>query len=606
MSYTKLDNPGYMHGSDALIEGTVSADKLTGFMNDDTIIGGDDNDVINGDSSDYYELSNPDAPGNSGSHSNGRWNLFSGSNANSSNGASKKDAKQNGNNGNNGNANAEPGTFELDSAAEITVYRDVSNLDPTMTYTISFDLAPHSNGAGSSKTLDVYWDGVLLDTITVQGNGKSNSTPTTYSYEVPIINDDARLTFNGNGASQSSSGVVSNIKLQATVPDFDEQVHGGNDLLDGGDGDDIINGGAGDDVLIGGKGADDLDGGAGDRDIASFKESDGRVYVNLGTGVGLWNDAAGDTYTNIEFVHGSDFNDRIIGDDGVNRLVGNDGDDSISGGGDNDILIGGNGADILDGGSGSRDVADYSWSNVGVDVNLTTGLGSGGDAEGDTLSKIEYVYGSFFDDELTGDGSTNRLVGDFGDDMLFGAGGNDILIGGAGADALDGGEGTRDAAEYGDADAGVGVNLATGGFAGEALGDTYTSIEFVYGSDYNDEIIGDDAINRLVGEAGDDVLSGAGGNDYLLGMSGNDTMMGGAGNDVFLYTEAFGDDVITDFEFGAGRTDRIWLDDLGVTNFDDLALSNGTNGAVIDMGALGTITLEGVDFNDLVADDFIF
>ncbi|MGI9366862.1 MAG: calcium-binding protein, partial [Rhizobiaceae bacterium] len=245
-------------------------------------------------------------------------------------------------------------------------------------------------------------------------------------------------------------------------------------------------------------------------------------------------------------------------------------------------------------------------SNEGVFVNLTTGKGSGGHAEGDELAKIEYVYGSFFDDVLFGNDAVNRLVGDLGDDALYGASGNDILIGGLGADHLDGGEGSRDAAEYGNAQAGVGVNLETGGFAGEADGDTYEGIEFVYGSDFNDDIIGDSQVNRLVGEDGDDTLNGAEGNDYLLGMSGNDILIGGDGNDVFLYKSAFGDDVIMDFEFGAGRTDRIWLDDLGVSSFEELVMSDSGDGAIIDMGDMGTITLSNVTVGELVADDFIF
>jgi Ca2+-binding RTX toxin-like protein len=603
MGYTKVDNPEYVHGGETLIEGTESADTLTGFTTDDTIVGGAGNDVINGDSSDHYELESADSLAYSGTYTNGRWGLFDEFNGWKHEGSALIEVQKSGLIGTTPSGQV---IFELDSTENSEIYRDITDLNPSHTHTVSFDFSARPRVAEDSNTIEIYWDGVLLDTITADGRGLKNFEWTNYSYDVPVSDSDARLTFKGVGDSDSLGGMVSNITVVASNPAFDLQIDGGNDLLIGGLGDDTINAGAGDDVLIGGAGADIMDGGAGDRDIASFKESDGRVYVNLDKGVGLWNDAAGDTYANIEFVHGSGFDDQIIGDGSVNRLVGNDGDDTISGGGGNDILIGANGADILDGGSGNRDVADYSWSNEGVDVNLATGVGSGGDAEGDTLSKIEFLYGSFFDDVLTGNDAANRLVGDFGDDMFFGAGGNDILIGGEGADALDGGEGNRDAAEYGGANAGVGVNLVTGGFAGEALGDTFAGIEFVYGSDFADNIMGDDGINRLVGEAGDDVLNGAGGNDYLLGMSGNDTLIGGAGDDVFLYTAAFGNDTITGFEAGLGRTDRIWLDDLGFSSFEDLALSDGEFGAVVDLGSLGTITLEKIDFNDLVADDFIF
>ena len=45
------------------------------------------------------------------------------------------------------------------------------------------------------------------------------------------------------------------------------------------------------------------------------------------------------------------------------------------------------GADTLIGGAGT-DFADYSASLTGVDVNLATGTGLGGDAQGDTLSRF--------------------------------------------------------------------------------------------------------------------------------------------------------------------------------------------------------------------------
>jgi hypothetical protein len=51
------------------------------------------------------------------------------------------------------------------------------------------------------------------------------------------------------------------------------------------------------------------------------------------------------------------------------------------------------GADRLDGGTGV-DTVIYGDSNVGVGVNLATGYGYGGTAEGDTLIGIENVLGS--------------------------------------------------------------------------------------------------------------------------------------------------------------------------------------------------------------------
>ena len=71
-------------------------------------------------------------------------------------------------------------------------------------------------------------------------------------------------------------------------------------------------------------------------------------------------------------------------------------------------------------------------------VSLTSGSGSGGHAQGDTLATIENLTGSGHGDTLTGDANANTLRG---------AGGNDTLVGLAGADVLDGGAGT-DTASY--------------------------------------------------------------------------------------------------------------------------------------------------------------
>jgi Ca2+-binding RTX toxin-like protein len=139
------------------------------------------------------------------------------------------------------------------------------------------------------------------------------------------------------------------------------------------------------------------------------------------------------------------------------------------------------------------------------------------------------------------------------------------------------------------------------------MGDTFVSIENVYGSLFDDTIIGDNANNRLVGNDGNDTLSGAGGIDYLLGGTGNDRMSGGSGADVFLFEGQFDNDVITDFWAGTGRTDRIWLVNQGVSNWSDLQTTMSQHGSdlVISLDH-GSITLENISMADLVADDFIF
>ncbi|MEM6666036.1 MAG: hypothetical protein AAF638_06490, partial [Pseudomonadota bacterium] len=90
-----------------------------------------------------------------------------------------------------------------------------------------------------------------------------------------------------------------------------------------------------------------------------------------------------------------------------------------------------------DGPGGSLELtASYANSDVGVVINLATGTGANGDAQGDVLSQIEFVVGSDQTDQLSGDFRDNRLDGGIGFDSLFGAAGSDTLIGGEGDDTL--------------------------------------------------------------------------------------------------------------------------------------------------------------------------
>src|SRR5262245_22501771 len=218
----------------------------------------------------------------------------------------------------------------------------------------------------------------------------------------------------------------------------------------------------------------------------------------------------------------------------ADSLGGTSGDDQINGSLGNDTLKGLGGADRLDGGRGI-DTAFYGDSAAGVTVNLATGRGFFGSAEGDTLISIENVYGSAYWDFIVGDGNRNELHGATGSDSLFGGAGDDLLFGeqdgddltgGAGADRLIGGDGF-DGAFYNDSPVGVFVSLLTNTAAhGDAEGDTFDSIERVVGSAFADNLWGDDGNNTLGGLNGDDFLVGAGGDDQMFGGFGRDRMFG--------------------------------------------------------------------------------
>ncbi|WP_449441071.1 retention module-containing protein [Pseudomonas migulae] len=135
------------------------------------------------------------------------------------------------------------------------------------------------------------------------------------------------------------------------------------------------------------------------------------------------------------------------GDNVINAGDGNDvltagaGNNELHGDAGNDLLYSGAGNDLLDGGTG-LDTASYLHATAGVKVDLSllgaqNTLGAGTD----TLTAIENLTGSNFDDTLTGDNHNNIITGGLGNDVLNGGGGDDLLIGGLGNNTLTGGAG---------------------------------------------------------------------------------------------------------------------------------------------------------------------
>ncbi|KQS88430.1 MULTISPECIES: M10 family metallopeptidase [unclassified Rhizobium] len=215
----------------------------------------------------------------------------------------------------------------------------------------------------------------------------------------------------------------------------------GDDVVEGLGGDDTLSGEDGDDRLDGGSGADNLWGGNG-TDTASYLSATAGVIASLSSPGANTGDAAGDTYSLIENLAGSNYADFLYGTGGNNRIVAYDGNDTVKGysGNDellgldgNDILIGGIGADYMSGGNG-RDTASYDGAGSGVIANLSSPGGNTGEATGDTYNSIENMIGSGFNDELYADNDDNNINGGGGDDLIKGYNGNDVLTGGTGDD----------------------------------------------------------------------------------------------------------------------------------------------------------------------------
>lgn len=248
---------------------------------------------------------------------------------------------------------------------------------------------------------------------------------------------------------------------------------------------------------------------------------------------------------------GSAADDVVRGSAADEAVIGWQGSDILRAGAGDDILIGGAGHDSLHGGAG-QDTADYSASGEGVAIDLATGEGRGGDAEGDTLHDIEHVVGSGQGDRLAGDAAANELSGAAGDDTLLGGAGSDALHGGFGDDRLDGGAGDdRLAGHRGDdvLAGGTGQDRLSGGDGRDQLaggaGDDFVMAgsgdDRASGGDGDDTIHGGAGDDLLAGDAGTDTLLGGGGDDTLLAGGDGDTLIGGAGRDTVAYEHDLAD-----------------------------------------------------------------
>ncbi len=111
------------------------------------------------------------------------------------------------------------------------------------------------------------------------------------------------------------------------------------------------------------------------------------------------------------------------------------GNDLVRGEDGDDLFMIGSGDDTIEGGAGI-DTASYDGAAGGVLVDMTDQTRNAGWATGDTLTGVEKLVGSAFDDVLIADGATTHLDGGVGNDVLRDDGGLQILTGGLGADTF--------------------------------------------------------------------------------------------------------------------------------------------------------------------------
>jgi len=105
--------------------------------------------------------------------------------------------------------------LELDSSGESSVYQDLETSPGT--YFLSFAFSPRPTVAVNS--IQVFWNGSLLDTVNASGTGLADTQWITHTYTVTATENTTRLQFTGNGPSDSLGEYVDNVMVGSNVPE---------------------------------------------------------------------------------------------------------------------------------------------------------------------------------------------------------------------------------------------------------------------------------------------------------------------------------------------------------------------------------------------------
>lgn len=370
-------------------------------------------------------------------------------------------------------------------AANTVDGNDTFTVDPSVAIGVTVN-----GGSGNDTLTGGSGDDTLVGSY---GNDTIEGGPGSDTASYLGHNSSVNASLNG-AADDGASGETDNIGASV------ENLTGGsaNDILRGGSGNNRLDGGSGNDVLIGNLGNNVLDGASGS-DIVSYADATSGVTVSLANTTSQDTVGAGsDQIANTESLMGSAFDDTLTGNSAVNTLEGMLGDD------------------ILDG-AGGRDVVLYTSATAGVtvDLGITTSQNTAA-AGNDTLSGLESLLGSSFDDTLAGGASNNGFNG---------LGGIDTI-------------------SYAAFTGGVTVNLATNSASGAGGADTLAGIENVTGGSGNDTLTGNSGDNIITGGLGIDTVDAGAGNDTVQirdGVSDNNTVCGGGTDTLIADLLAVGD-----------------------------------------------------------------
>ncbi len=352
-----------------------------------------------------------------------------------------------------------------------------------------------------------FTDGILLDQLDIKRidnhlvinqKGTANSIKVTGFFEKDALGDFNIQQIIGADGNQLTTEQIKAIVMQGTAGDDRLYAYATDSRLDGREGSDKLFGNAGNDTLNGGTGNDRLEGGQDDDTLIGGADDDE-----------LW---------------GNDGNDTLNGSAGDDRLDGGFGSDTY-------VFALGDGKDVIHSydyhtnkldsivfgeGITPEQVTlkrDYSNLIITYSEHDQVTVQNFFDNNGVTNYRIDQIkfangiiwtaddikhliaQGTAYNDDILGyDDEDDVIYGQAGNDTLYGKKGNDILHGGADRDTL-------------------------------------------YGNEGDDVLYGNEGHDTLYGNEGDDTLNG--------GM-GNDTLKGGAGDDVYVVTQHWGQDRITE------------------------------------------------------------
>lgn len=155
-----------------------------------------------------------------------------------------------------------------------------------------------------------------------------------------------------------------------------------------------------------------------------------------------------------------------------------------------------------------------------------------------------------------------------------------------------------DAVSYAESVSAVKIDLSKEkGNGGFAEGDTFKNIKTIFGSKYNDILIGDASSNTLNGYEGDDTLEAGEGSDILTG---------GLGKDSFVITALISTATITDFNVTNEKIDIRAHKSFTTLESIKNAASDSDNAVSINLSDNRTLILLNIRLEDLQGSNFCF